>query len=92
MTSGKMCVRGMLKVYNGSMMVGNVCGCMRAVQVWDCYFFFNDPATTEIYTLSLHDALPISGHRNCVIARACWHIRQGLGLQPAARNRFDGLG
>src|SRR5438552_18578997 len=23
------------------------------------YFFFNDPATTEIYTLSLHDALPI---------------------------------
>src|SRR5947207_10492885 len=23
-------------------------------------FFFNDPATTEIYTLSLHDALPIS--------------------------------
>src|SRR3712207_8250701 len=24
-------------------------------------FFFNDTATTEIYTLSLHDALPISG-------------------------------
>src|SRR5690554_7508819 len=23
------------------------------------FFFFNDPATTEIYTLSLHDALPI---------------------------------
>src|SRR5690349_23780203 len=37
-------------------------------------FFFNDPATTEIYTLSLHDALPISprlhsqGH--CAIAEA----------------------
>src|SRR3712207_7379859 len=29
-----------------------------------CFFFFNDTATTEIYTLSLHDALPISvrGH------------------------------
>src|SRR3712207_8595533 len=28
----------------------------------DCaFFFFNDTATTEIYTLSLHDALPISG-------------------------------
>src|SRR5436305_9809290 len=34
--------------------------------VWSCRydvsfvsFFFNDPATTEIYTLSLHDALPI---------------------------------
>ena len=24
------------------------------------FFFFNDTATTEIYTLSLHDALPIS--------------------------------
>src|SRR5438477_12575457 len=24
------------------------------------FFFFNDPAPTEIYTLSLHDALPIS--------------------------------
>src|SRR5689334_24142540 len=25
------------------------------------FFFFNDPAATEIYTLSLHDALPICG-------------------------------
>src|SRR3989475_11628861 len=32
-------------------------------------FFFNDTATTEIYTLSLHDALPI------------WHAG-GLGHQP----------
>ena len=29
------------------------------VRVFVCYFFFNDTATTEIYTLSLHDALPI---------------------------------
>src|SRR5437762_10934040 len=27
------------------------------------FFFFTDPATTEIYTLSLHDALPISKPR-----------------------------
>src|SRR3712207_6938466 len=27
------------------------------------FFFFNDTATTEIYTLSLHDALPISWRR-----------------------------
>ena len=27
---------------------------------WFIFFFFNDTATTEIYTLSLHDALPIS--------------------------------
>src|SRR3712207_7435797 len=26
-----------------------------------CFFFFNDTAPTEIYTLSLHDALPILG-------------------------------
>src|SRR5256885_4940694 len=34
------------------------------------FFFFNDTATTEIYTLSLHDALPICigarGHEACV--------------------------
>src|SRR3712207_7817849 len=28
------------------------------------FFFFNDTATTEIYTLSLHDALPISDQRH----------------------------
>src|SRR5438874_9975928 len=30
------------------------------------FFFFNDPPTTEIYTLSLHDALPI-----CLVSRTC---------------------
>src|SRR5689334_24161445 len=38
-----------------------------------CVFFFNDTATTEIYTLSLHDALPISsvdmGHRRSTASR-----------------------
>src|SRR3712207_8490192 len=34
------------------------------------HFFFNDTATTEIYTLSLHDALPIS---EC----ECRHHREG---------------
>src|SRR5258708_22909874 len=33
-------------------------------------FFFNDTATTEIYTLSLHDALPIS-----VVTRGSLHMR-----------------
>src|SRR3990167_7829765 len=34
------------------------------------FFFFNDTATTEIYTLSLHDALPIcQGHRGDVRRR-----------------------
>src|SRR6516225_2422989 len=30
----------------------------RRTDLWE-FFFFNDPAPTEIYTLSLHDALPI---------------------------------
>src|SRR3712207_9032968 len=33
---------------------------LRALSVHMLFFFFNDTATTEIYTLSLHDALPIS--------------------------------
>src|SRR6478736_1695912 len=35
-----------------------------------CCFFFNDTATAEIYTLSLHDALPISVVAGCVRERA----------------------
>src|SRR3712207_9354365 len=38
------------------------------------FFFFNDTATTEIYTLSLHDALPISPAMPCsstAAARSC---------------------
>src|SRR5260370_9876062 len=31
------------------------------------FFFFNDTATTEIYTLSLHDALPIFGWLGCYV-------------------------
>src|SRR5205807_9536913 len=32
-----------------------------SISDFSSFFFFNDTATTEIYTLSLHDALPISG-------------------------------
>src|SRR3712207_8929247 len=31
------------------------------IEYYGVFFFFNDTATTEIYTLSLHDALPIWG-------------------------------
>src|SRR5688572_33512554 len=37
-----------------------VFGCFSG-RFFSYFFFFNDTATTEIYTLSLHDALPISG-------------------------------
>src|SRR3712207_9137769 len=47
-----------------------------------CFFFFNDTATTEIYTLSLHDALPISRHRS--------EVASGLdGCSEAARHRWS---
>src|SRR2546430_17006222 len=36
-----------------------VCFCMMMRYHVSSFFFFNDTATTEIYTLSLHDALPI---------------------------------
>src|SRR2546429_9068577 len=36
------------------------------------FFFFNDTATTEIYTLSLHDALPISVSEECGARQKCW--------------------
>src|SRR3712207_7308073 len=43
----------------------------------DPFFFFNDTATTEIYTLSLHDALPIYWCRWCSPparqSRCPWH-------------------
>src|SRR5438270_7455729 len=46
-----------------------------------CFFVFNHTSTTEIYTLSLHDALPISILR---LQHARWEFVGGLG---AARRR-----
>src|SRR5256885_14810632 len=37
------------------------------------FFFFNDTATTEIYTLSLHDALPIYDGDLILTPPMCWH-------------------
>src|SRR2546425_9833477 len=52
------------------------------------FFFFNDTATTEIYTLSLHDALPISLRRR----RAGLRPRQPArgGGQPGSRRARAG--
>src|SRR2546429_4306967 len=58
------------------------------------FFFFNDTATTEIYTLSLHDALPISS-----LARSFWMVlmrvilpmsraRAGSQTEPGAPSAF----
>src|SRR6266496_6517743 len=48
--------------------------------LFSVFFFFNDPATTEIYTLSLHDALPISRVRALVGAFRSAHPETGLNL------------
>src|SRR3989454_12670767 len=49
------------------------------------FFFFNDTATTEIYTLSLHDALPIwRGDRERAGPRGPGSARQPAGARPAA--------
>src|SRR5436190_22264280 len=42
------------------------------------FFFFNDTATTEIYTLSLHDALPISDQ--FALVRLAGNDRRGLAF------------
>src|SRR2546429_2908675 len=44
------------------------------------FFFFNDTATTEIYTLSLHDALPIFKHNqsNDTQNKASTHQQPGI--------------
>src|SRR5438445_5159988 len=47
-------------------------------------FFSNDTATTEIYTLSLHDALPISVR---VRARSCHRVTKEVACARAAGER-----
>src|SRR5690348_17744410 len=47
------------------------------------FFFFNDTATTEIYTLSLHDALPICQQREHLALAQ--QLRRHQGQQLAAK-------
>src|SRR5258706_9179231 len=65
------------------------------------FFFFNDTATTEIYTLSLHDALPISSSRSTTRSpssclrlssssiapsRSRWHSARRKGWRSSTRS------
>src|SRR5260221_10124466 len=58
---------------------------MHRLSLFFFFFFFNDPPPTEIYPLSLHDALPI-----CIAGDdvdVCWRLQQRgwtLGFSPAA--------
>src|SRR3990170_5387810 len=53
------------------------------------FFFFNDTATTEIYPLSLHDALPISG-RGAAAALAIGLVIVEFLPRPAPTSRVEG--
>src|SRR2546430_9530916 len=50
------------------------------------FFFFNDTATTEIYTLSLHDALPICSTIPCFFVYF-WSANCALPLQRVALSK-----
>src|SRR3712207_8018653 len=62
------------------------------------FFFFNDTATTEIYTLSLHDALPISSLRPSVVSvrqEIAWVLPHekvhGILVHPGvSQRRYEG--
>src|SRR5260370_8867433 len=61
-------------------------------------FFFNDTATTEIYTLSLHDALPISFNNTGMVSVRAGTLKLGGGgsgggsfnIDASSRLLFDG--
>src|SRR5438874_12680515 len=48
-------------------------------------FFFNDTAPTELYTLSLHDALPICAH----VCLGCLAVPAGVGFEGGGAEGFE---
>src|SRR3712207_7913165 len=62
--------------------------------VYFFFFFFNDTATTEIYTLSLHDALPIWLDPHCQHApsraRSLWPLPQRCARRSVEPPRREG--
>src|SRR3712207_7265688 len=53
------------------------------------FFFFNDTATTEIYTLSLHDALPIWGNLMVVLEESPLSVEITMRCAPSRRGRWS---
>src|SRR3989442_4373078 len=58
------------------------------------FFFFNDTATTEIYTLSLHDALPICCRGSWIervfpAEQGRWHLRRSGGASGGATGSLE---
>src|SRR3712207_242319 len=65
----------LIQLYRCDISITRHCTCF-------CFFFFNDTATTEIYTLSLHDALPISPPGSRQARLPC---RRGRASSPTTR-------
>ena len=75
--------------------------CVYTLLVRFLFFFFNAPATTEIYTLSLHDALPIyltdvrTGAAGAVAAKylapEIVHTAGQIGTGAQGRYQMEGL-
>src|SRR2546422_7772905 len=69
---------------------------MRPVTLMLFFFFFNDTATPEIYTLSLHDALPIWQRRHQTASALqpdhARHVVRELGRRLVAVGRAAGEG
>src|SRR2546428_11668512 len=66
---------------------------LQMVRMLPIFFFFNDTATTEIYTLSLHDALPICSSLivrvdgPCPMMRSSW--KSSIACRPLSRKRSE---
>src|ERR1039457_7318418 len=60
-----------------------------SVGVWPGIFFFNDTATTEIYTLSLHDALPISTYVRHLITSLGTCFNRGISMTDRKSTRLN---
>src|SRR6266487_1947265 len=63
--------------------------CSSSVVSFYFFFFFNDTATTEIYTLSLHDALPILLDKEWITV--AWALESAALAWLSTRIRQDGL-
>src|SRR5258708_34790852 len=68
-------------------MCSGACQCKRFCGI--ACFFFNDTATTEIYTLSLHDALPICGE-GFMFDAADTQLNAGVRVQSSSAGNVDG--
>src|SRR3712207_6238167 len=55
------------------------------------FFFFNDTATTEIYTLSLHDALPICGAALAIPAGLAWRVAKSIEERGSVKRGYLGI-